>query len=183
MFIDTVKLFIHVSLSGYSYVLVMSVLPCTSGSRQTMTCMINLKGRNCVDNFCTGVKNLTFQTHNICTKIKILICIMSYMFCWWKYCVQKTCSVVQIWKSKVRFLHHMFSPFTFCLKGKFPQTTMWIGRVESNFRNPTVKVWADFDNPFKRSDYAKLLCRPLWMKLCQNNMWYHKRTTLHWLST
>ena len=43
-----------------------------------------------------------------------------------------------------------------CLKGKFPQTTIWIGWVESNFRNPTVTVWADLDNPFKRSDYAKL---------------------------
>ena len=42
------------------------------------------------------------------------------------------------------------------LKGKFPQTTMWIGWVESNFTNPTVKVWADLDNPFKRNDYAKL---------------------------
>ena len=46
------------------------------------------------------------------------------------------------------------------LKGKFPQTTMWIGWVESNFRNPTVKVWADLDNPFKRSDYAKLCMSP-----------------------
>ena len=48
----------------------------------------------------------------------------------------------------------------FYLKGKFPQTTMWIGRVESNFTNPTVKVWADLDNPFKRSDYAKLCMSP-----------------------
>ena len=46
------------------------------------------------------------------------------------------------------------------LKGKFPQTTMWIGWVESNFTNPTVKVWADLDNPFKRSDYAKLCMLP-----------------------
>ena len=29
------------------------------------------------------------------------------------------------------------------LKGKFPQTTMWIGWVECNFTNPTVKVWTD----------------------------------------
>ena len=42
------------------------------------------------------------------------------------------------------------------LKGKFPQTTMRIGWVESNFKNPSVKVWADLDNPFKRSDYANL---------------------------
>ena len=46
------------------------------------------------------------------------------------------------------------------LKGKFFQTTMWIGWVESNFTNPTVKVWADLDNPFKRSDYAKLCMSP-----------------------
>ena len=46
------------------------------------------------------------------------------------------------------------------LKGKFPKTTMWIGWVESNFRNPSVKVWADLDNPFKRSDYAKLCMSP-----------------------
>ena len=46
------------------------------------------------------------------------------------------------------------------LKGKFPQTTMWIGWVESNFTNPTVKVWADLDNPIKRSDYAKLFMSP-----------------------
>ena len=42
----------------------------------------------------------------------------------------------------------------------FPQTTMWIGWIESNFTNPTVKVWADLDNPFKRSDYAKLCMSP-----------------------
>ena len=47
-----------------------------------------------------------------------------------------------------------------CLKGMFPQTTMWIGWIESNFTNPTVKVWADLDNPFKRSDYAKLCMSP-----------------------
>ena len=46
------------------------------------------------------------------------------------------------------------------LKGKFPQTTMRIGWGESNFRNPTVKVWADLDYPFKRSDYAKLCMSP-----------------------
>ena len=59
-------------------------------------------------------------------------------------------------------LYHLHSPVTgewrwyMQLKGKFPQTTMGIGWVESNFTNPTVKDWADLDNPFKRSDYAKL---------------------------
>ena len=37
---------------------------------------------------------------------------------------------------------------------------MWIGWVESNFTNPTVKVRADLDNPFKRSEYAKLCMSP-----------------------
>ena len=46
------------------------------------------------------------------------------------------------------------------LKGKFPQTTMWIGWEESNFRNPSVEVWAHLDNPFKRSDYTKLCMSP-----------------------
>ena len=46
------------------------------------------------------------------------------------------------------------------LKGKFPQTTMWIGRVESNFRNPTVKFGANLNNPFKRTIYAKLCMSP-----------------------
>ena len=50
--------------------------------------------------------------------------------------------------------------YIFKLKGKFPQTTMWIGWVESNFTNPTVKLWADLDNPFKRSDYGKLCMSP-----------------------
>ena len=46
------------------------------------------------------------------------------------------------------------------VKGNFPQTTMWIGRVESNFTNLSVNVWADLDNPFKRNDYAKLCMSP-----------------------
>ena len=45
------------------------------------------------------------------------------------------------------------------LKGKFPQTTMGIGWVENNFRNPTVKFWANLDDPFKRTNYAKF-CMP-----------------------
>ena len=49
-----------------------------------------------------------------------------------------------------------------CLKGKFPQTTLWIGWVESNFRNPTVNVWADLDNPFKTS---KWLCKVVYVAL------------------
>ena len=46
------------------------------------------------------------------------------------------------------------------LKGKFPQTTMWVGWVESKFRNPTVKFWANFDNPFKRTNCAKFCMSP-----------------------
>ena len=68
-------------------------------------------------------------------------------------------------------------------EGKFPQTTMWIGWVESNFTNPTVKVWADFDNPFKRSDYAMLCMSPSLDRTLPEYVIYHKRTTLHWLCT
>ena len=52
-----------------------------------------------------------------------------------------------------------YNDFMKVIKGEFPQTTMWIGWV-SNFTNPTLKVWADLDNPFKRSDYAKLCMSP-----------------------
>ena len=34
----------------------------------------------------------------------------------------------------------------------------WVSRKQ--FTNPTVKVWADLDNPLKRSDYAKLCMSP-----------------------
>ena len=40
-------------------------------------------------------------------------------------------------------IHQDISPkgvIFYILKGKFLQTKMWIGKVESNFRNPTVKV-------------------------------------------
>ena len=37
---------------------------------------------------------------------------------------------------------------------------MWIGWVESNFRNPSIKVWAELDNPFKRNDYTKFCMSP-----------------------
>ena len=53
-------------------------------------------------------------------------------------------------------------PMGLGLKGKFPQTTTWIGWVESNFRNPSVKVWADLDNPFKRIDYK---CKVVYVAL------------------
>ena len=46
------------------------------------------------------------------------------------------------------------------LKGKFHHTTMPIGWVESKFRNPTVKFWANLDNPFKRTNYAKFCMSP-----------------------
>ena len=87
-------------------------------------------------------------------------------------------------------LHNFCIALNQCIKGelKFPQTTMWIGWVESNFTNPTVKVWADIWIIHLRvlSDYMQSCvcrgCRPLWMEICQN-MWYHKRTTPHWLCT
>ena len=54
----------------------------------------------------------------------------------------------------------MLAKLPYSLKGKFPQSTMWIGWTESNFTNPSEKVWADLDNPFKRSDYEKLCMLP-----------------------
>ena len=41
------------------------------------------------------------------------------------------------------------------LNVKFPQRTMWVGWVESNFRNPTVKYWANLVNPYKIINYTK----------------------------
>ena len=38
------------------------------------------------------------------------------------------------------FIFTIYQNYTLALKGKFPQTTMWIGWVESNFTNLTVKV-------------------------------------------
>ena len=47
------------------------------------------------------------------------------------------------------------------LKGKFPKQQCGVGEyIESNFTNPTVTVWADLDNPFNISDYAKLCMSP-----------------------
>ena len=59
------------------------------------------------------------------------------------------------------------------LKGKFPQTTMWIGWEESHFRNASVDVWADLANPLKRSDLMQSCAHytTLWMELCQNMLW------------
>ena len=54
----------------------------------------------------------------------------------------------------------IFTFYNSSLKGKFPQTTMCIGWVESNFRNPSIKDWADLDNPFKRNDYTKFCMSP-----------------------
>ena len=64
------------------------------------------------------------------------------------------CKAVNVMKAYTKYLL-IFNFITF-----FPQTTMWIGWVESNFTNPTVTVLADFDNPFKRSDYANLWWSP-----------------------
>ena len=36
----------------------------------------------------------------------------------------------------------------------------WVSRKLFSFTNPTVKVGADLDNPFKRSDYSKLCMLP-----------------------
>ena len=36
--------------------------------------------------------------------------------------------------------------------------------------------------PLKELIMQSFVCHTLWMELCQN-LWYHKRTTLHWLCT
>ena len=83
---------------------------------------------------------------------------------WWveKCILYMYCQVAATFRDTMilRVFANWFVFMLICLKGKFPQTTMWIGWVESNFTNPTGKVWADFDNPFKRSDYAKLCMSP-----------------------
>ena len=40
------------------------------------------------------------------------------------------------------------------VKGEVSPTTMWIGWVQSNFRNPTVKLSANLDNPFKSHKFC-----------------------------
>ena len=69
-----------------------------------------------------------------------------------------------LWDCKVLKMHHSAiwggGGGHLVLKGKFPQTTMWTGWVESNFTNPTVKYWANLDNPFKRTNYAKFCMSP-----------------------
>ena len=51
------------------------------------------------------------------------------------------------------------------LKEKLPQAFMQIGWMEDDFRNLTAKIWANLDNPIKRSDFSKVslfcVCRPL----------------------
>ena len=80
----------------------------------------------------------------------------------------------------VNFYVHVRAP----LKGKFPQTIIWIGWVESHFRNPTVKFWANFDNPFKRTNYAKFCMSPSLDRTLPEYVTPYKRgTTLHQLCT
>ena len=66
---------------------------------------------------------------------------------------------ISIWiKIKLRT---KFRAWLTILKGNFPQTTKWIGWVESNFRNPTVYNFEqNLDNPFKRANYAKFCMSP-----------------------
>ena len=52
----------------------------------------------------------------------------------------------------------VYYPFILGIAMKWKlQTTMWIGWVESTFTNPTVKVWADLDNPFKEKGLCKIV--------------------------
>ena len=52
------------------------------------------------------------------------------------------------------------------LKGKFPQTTMWIGWVESKFRNPTVMFWANWIIHLKE---LLIKCKVLYFALSRQN--------------
>ena len=91
------------------------------------------------------ISSIFFTVVSLGSKMKLFNGFFSHTSC---YCV--------VWRQFQIWSHYWSLP----LKGKFPQTTMWIGWVESNFTNPSVKVWADLDNPFKRSDYAKLCMLP-----------------------
>ena len=112
--------------------------------------------------------------------VNLVICI--YFFTSLKNLLMLVKCIFTPYHRHIQHLGPSSSEVATLLKGKFPQTTMWIGWVESKFTNPTVKVWADLDNPLREVIMHSCVCRPLWMELFQN-MWYHKRTTLHWLCT
>ena len=46
----------------------------------------------------------------------------------------------------------------FSLSGLF--SLRWTGWTGSNFRNPTVKCWANFHNPFERTNHAEFCMSP-----------------------
>ena len=60
-------------------------------------------------------------------------------------------------KSNVIYTSWLITKYYEYIKG---EVTMWIGWVENNFRNPTVKFLANLDNPFKRTNYAKFCMSP-----------------------
>ena len=70
----------------------------------------------------------------------------------------------------------------YLLRGMFPQATMWIGWVESNIRNQQYifeQIWIIHLSELK-------ICRVLYVALSgwnstMQNLWFHKRTILHWL--
>ena len=59
---------------------------------------------------------------------------------------------------------------------------MWTGWIESNFRNPTVKIWANLDNPLKRTYYAKF-CMSLSLDGTLPESVIPQENNSHWLCT
>ena len=55
------------------------------------------------------------------------------------------------------YVTNLYQNYTLLIK--FPKQ-LWIGWVASNLRIPTVKFWANFDNPFKITNYAKFCMSP-----------------------
>ena len=97
---------------------------------------------------------------NIFSPIFIHYSLYSYMLPCLPSCRLPYCPLLQHRLLLYHFDWTIHQISIFCLKGKLPQTTMWIGWVESNFRNPIVKFWANLDNQFKRTKYAKFCMSP-----------------------
>ena len=96
---------------------------------------------------------LSFKFNSFCISRLFYPCFSSYSVLFFLHSPQHISSLLRT----VSLLKGEVSPKQQCGLGGGG------GGVESNFRNPSmpsVKVWADLDNPFKRSDYAKLCVSP-----------------------
>ena len=88
----------------------------------------------------------------------------SHGLCWWNWWRgrgSRFCLSAIFMRSPSSCLWLPCSVLVNFLKGKFPQTTMWIGWVESNFSKPNSEsleqIWIIH---LSRSDYAKLCTSP-----------------------